>query len=93
MLDELKKYIPMDADTPEKAGNWLLADYTDIYDLSDAEIAMLEGYLDRHSNACDTLFSHTYMYEAKAESGLFTDVPGNITLGYLKDHIGGGING
>lgn len=93
VLDALKSYIPADADTPEKAADWLLAEHTDVYNLGSAETAMLEGYLDRHSNARDTLFSHTYMYEAKAESGLFTDVPGDITLGYLKDHVGGGANG
>jgi hypothetical protein len=58
-------------------------------------MAMVDGYFRLHKNAITTLFSDTYMYSAKAESGLFAGIPGSITLEYLREHAvtRGGANG
>lgn len=82
----IRAFIPDSADTPEKVIEWLNAVHVDRFVLSEAEEAMLDGYFRLHKNAITTLFSETYMYTSKAESGLFAGVPGDITLEYLKDH-------
>lgn len=94
-VNAMRAFIPDSADTPEKVIDWLKAVHVDRFVLSEAEMAMVDGYFKLHKNAITTLFSDTYMYSAKAESGLFAGVPGDITLEYLREHAvtRGGANG
>lgn len=94
-VNAMRAFIPDSADTPEKVIDWLKAVHVDRFVLSEAEMAMVDGYFRLHKNAITTLFSETYMYSAKAESGLFAGVPGSITLEYLREHAvtRGGANG
>lgn len=94
-VNAMRAFIPDSADTPEKVIDWLKAVHVDRFVLSEAEMAMVDGYFKLHKNAITTLFSDTYMYSAKAESGLFAGVPGSITLEYLREHAvtRGGANG
>lgn len=82
----IRTIIPAGADTPEKAVEWLGSIHNDVYELNKAEASMLDGYFKMHSNAITTKFCNTYMYLSQAESGMFKNVPGNVTLEYLKDH-------
>lgn len=94
-VNAMRAFIPDSADTPEKVIDWLKAVHVDRFVLSEAEMAMVDGYFKLHKNAITTFFSDTYMYSAKAESGLFAGVPGSITLEYLREHAvtRGGANG
>lgn len=85
-MNALRAVVPESADTPAKVLAWLMEKHEDRYVLNEAEKAMLDGYFKIHKNALTMQFSGTYMYTAKKESGMFANIPGNITLEYLRDH-------
>lgn len=85
-MNALRAVVPESADTPAKVLAWLMEKHEDRYVLNEAEKAMLDGYFKIHKNALTMQFSCTYMYTAKRESGMFANIPGNITLEYLRDH-------
>lgn len=89
-MNALRTVIPKSADTPAKVLTWLSEEHRDRFVLSKAEKAMLDGYFRMHKNALSTLFEETYMYASKKESGMFADIPGDITLEYLRDHTAKG---